>query len=65
MSKRLCLSKNKKITGVCGGIAERYGLEPTIVRLIAVLLALLFKGSIILIYIVLWIVMPGAKKDEF
>ncbi len=65
MTKRLCLSKNKKIAGVCGGIAKRYGLEPTIVRLITVLLTLLFKWPVIFIYIVLWVVMPEDEENKF
>ena len=37
--KRLYLSSNdRKISGVCGGIAESYDLDPTVVRLVAVFL---------------------------
>ncbi|MGL4792107.1 MAG: PspC domain-containing protein [Anaerotignaceae bacterium] len=58
MLKKICLSKNKKIAGVCGGIAENFGWEPTIVRIITVLLVLLLRFPIILIYVILWIIMP-------
>jgi len=58
MEKRLHRSlTDRKIAGVCGGIAEYLGWDPTLVRLLWVILTLL-GGSGILIYIVLWIVMP-------
>ena len=44
MEKKLCKSKdNKKLCGVCGGIAEYFGIDATIVRLILVLLVV-FAG---------------------
>ncbi len=49
------------IAGVCGGIAESLGWDPTMVRILYVIVSLLsaaFPG--ILVYIVLWIVMPKA-----
>ena len=52
-------SSNKIIAGVCGGIAEWLGWDPTVVRIVYVLLSILsvaFPG--ILVYIILWIVMP-------
>jgi phage shock protein C len=58
MSKRLYRSStNKILAGVCGGIAENYNIDPTMVRVIAVLLALL-SGIGILAYLILWIVVP-------
>jgi len=62
MSKRLCLSENKKLTGVCGGIAERFDFEPAIVRIVVVLLALLFRWPVVLVYVILWIVMPSCTN---
>ena len=59
MSEKLKRSKNKVIAGVCGGIAERFGWDPVLVRVGYLLLALLsagFPGT--LVYIILWIVMP-------
>jgi phage shock protein PspC (stress-responsive transcriptional regulator) len=52
-------SYNKMIAGVCAGIAEWLGWDPTFVRVGYVLLSVLsaaFPG--ILVYIILWIVMP-------
>ena len=48
---------DKKIAGVCGGIAEYFGIDSTIVRLIWVL-AVIFAGVGILAYIVAALVMP-------
>lgn len=55
--------KNKMIAGVCGGIAEWLGWDATWVRVLYVLVSILsaaFPG--ILIYIILWIVMPEAPR---
>ena len=59
MDKRLCLSsKNKIIAGVCGGIAEYFRVDPTLVRIIFALLTLMTYGGPIVLYIVCWAVMP-------
>ncbi len=53
-------SKDSMVGGVCGGIAERLGWSPTRVRWAYVILSILsaaFPG--ILVYIILWIAMPG------
>lgn len=50
-------STNKVLGGVAGGLAEYHQIDPVIVRLIFVLLTL-FAGGGVLIYIVLWIVLP-------
>lgn len=57
--KKLSRSNNKMIGGVCAGIAEYLGLDPTIIRVVWVLL-LFFAGFGILLYLILWIVMPKA-----
>jgi phage shock protein PspC (stress-responsive transcriptional regulator) len=52
-------SSNRIIAGVCGGIAEWLGWSPTLVRVLYVvgsILSVAFPG--ILVYIILWIVMP-------
>ncbi|MGM9620324.1 MAG: PspC domain-containing protein [Bacteroidaceae bacterium] len=57
--KRLSRSNNKMIGGVCAGIADYLGLDPTIVR-VAWILTVFFAGFGILLYLILWIVMPKA-----
>ena len=54
--KKLYKSNNRMICGVCAGVAEYFGIDPTIVRLIWAVLAL--SGTGILLYIVAAIVMP-------
>ena len=56
--KRLHRSRSEKmIAGVCGGIAEYMDMDPTIVRVLWVLVAFL-AGTGILLYLILWVVMP-------
>jgi phage shock protein C len=57
---RLYLStSDKKIGGVCGGIAEYMELDPTIVRLITAVLMLITAVIPVLIgYVIAWIIIP-------
>jgi phage shock protein PspC (stress-responsive transcriptional regulator) len=59
-TKRLTRSTtNKKIAGVCGGLAEYFDLDPTLVRVVWLLLVL-FAGTGVLAYLILWIALPPA-----
>ena len=56
---RLTRSSNTMIAGVCAGIAEYFGWEITLVRVVFVIVSILsvaFPG--IFVYLVLWVVMP-------
>lgn len=64
MTKELRKSPDKIIAGVCAGLAEYFGVDPTIVRLAFVALALAGGGWMILVYILAWIIMPDPKMDE-
>jgi len=56
--KRLYRSRtDKKIAGVCGGLARYFGIDPVIPRLVWVV-AILAYGAGLLAYIVCWIVIP-------
>lgn len=58
MYKKLYRSvTDKMLGGVCGGLAEYFAIDPVLVRLIFVL-AVIFGGSGILAYIILWIIIP-------
>ncbi len=58
MEKKLYRSrKDRKICGVCAGLAQYLGMDPTVMRLIAVLLAL-FVGGGLIAYIVCALVIP-------
>lgn len=64
MEKRLYRSRKDRILGgVCGGIAEYFGLDPSLVRIVAVLL-ILVGGGAILAYIIAWILIPEEPKGE-
>lgn len=57
MTKTLYRSTNNRmIAGVCGGLAEYFGIDPTVVRLIA--LVLLFTGPGFFVYLIMWIITP-------
>ncbi len=55
-------SKNKKLTGVCGGLAEYFGIDATIIRLIFAL-CVLFIGYGIMTYLVCMIMMPSEPEQ--
>ncbi len=58
-SRKLYRSRtNRWIFGVCGGLAEFFGIDPIVVRLVFIIGALLGFGSFILIYIVMFFVVP-------
>jgi phage shock protein C len=56
--------RHKMIGGVCGGIAEWLGWDPTVVRILYVVVSIVsvaFPG--ILCYLLLWIIMPKAPRE--
>jgi len=58
MKKKLYRSeKDSMIAGVCGGIAEYFDVDPTLIRLLTVIFVLL-GGAGIVAYIIAWIIIP-------
>jgi phage shock protein PspC (stress-responsive transcriptional regulator) len=58
-TERLMRSRNRIIAGVCGGIADWLGWDPSLVRILYLVISVLsaaFPGTIV--YIILWILMP-------
>ncbi len=53
--------ENHMLGGVCAGIANRYGFDPTLVRIVFVMLALL-SGLGIVLYLVLWLLLPAQAE---
>ena len=54
--------RNSMIAGVCGGLAEWLGWDPTVVRILYVVVSVLsvaFPGTVA--YIILWVLMPRAE----
>ncbi|MDX9749261.1 MAG: PspC domain-containing protein [Paludibacter sp.] len=59
MQRKLTRSNNQMIAGVCAGIAEYVGWDVTLVRVIYAILSVFSAGFPgLLLYIILWIVMP-------
>ncbi|MBB1020051.1 PspC domain-containing protein [Dietzia sp. E1] len=58
--KRLTRSEDRWIGGVCGGLADYFGLGPALVRVLFVA-SLLLPGPQLLIYVILWFVMPDSR----
>jgi len=63
--KRLYKSQNNRvISGVCGGIGEYLGIDPTVLRIVMVVL-IFFKGVGLLIYFIAWLCMPKRRQNEY
>ena len=59
MTKNLTRSQDKVIAGVCGGIANYFGWDAALVRILYLVISIFSAGFPgILVYIILWIVMP-------
>ena len=57
--KRLYRTKNERMLGdVCGGIGRALDVDPTVIRLVWVLLTLVSLGTGILLYLIAWILIP-------
>lgn len=65
-NKQLYRSRdNRMIGGVCAGLGEFFGIDPTIVRLFFVFGAIFFgfPGALVLIYLVMLLVVPEAPLE--
>jgi phage shock protein C len=49
---------NRQVAGVCGGLAQYFGIDATLIRVLFVVLAVL-GGSGIVLYLALWIIVPS------
>lgn len=57
-TRKLYRSKtDRKVAGVCGGLAQYFNIDPTLIRVLFVVLAV-FGGSGLLLYLALWIIVP-------
>ena len=57
-TRKLYRSKtNRQVAGVCGGLAEHFNLDATLIRVLFVVLAVL-GGSGLIIYVAMWIIVP-------
>jgi len=56
--KKLLRSKKRVIAGVCGGIGEYSGIDPTVIRLLLVLFTFFSFGAGVLAYVIAWVLIP-------
>ena len=64
MEKKLKKSQNKMIAGVCAGIGEYMGIDPTVIRVVYALLAVFSAGFPgLLLYLILCLIMPAAEAN--
>lgn len=64
IKKKLYRSRDERmLAGVCGGLAEYFHIDPSLVRLFFVLFFFL-GGSALLVYIVMWLIVPIAPRDS-
>ena len=64
-SKKLTRSTNKVLAGVCGGIAEYFEVDPTLIRVAYAALTIFSAGFPgVLLYIIMLILMPEGKDYE-
>ncbi|NOX59196.1 MAG: PspC domain-containing protein [Planctomycetes bacterium] len=55
--------RDVQIAGVCGGLAEFFGLDVTTVRVVYVLASIFTAFAGVLIYIILWMIIPEREYD--
>jgi phage shock protein C len=62
-SKKLVrTNKGKVLAGICSGLGSYFSLDPTLVRLIFVVITV-FGGSGIILYLILWLIIPSEKSS--
>ncbi|MEV5412849.1 PspC domain-containing protein [Thermopolyspora sp. NPDC052614] len=55
----------KILGGVCGGIAESLGWSPTVVRILFVVTMIVIPGSQLIIYPILWLILPKRPLPQY
>jgi phage shock protein C len=59
MAKRLYRSRDEKmIGGVCGGLAQYLDVDPTLIRVLWVVVTVMGAGTGLLAYLILWVLIP-------
>ncbi|MEO3875454.1 PspC domain-containing protein [Nonomuraea sp. B12E4] len=55
--------EHRILAGVCGGIADKLGLPPTLVRILWALLSLI-PGPLWVVYVIMWILIPNEPSGH-
>lgn len=63
-NRKLTRSSHRMVAGVCAGIAEYFGWEVTLFRIVYVLATVFTAFAGVIVYIILWIVMPGKRPSD-
>jgi len=64
-SRKLTRSRDDRwIAGICGGIAEHTGIDATLIRVILVIATILGAGSLVVVYLICWVVIPKEPSSE-
>ena len=65
VERKLMRSSNKILAGVCGGIAEYFDVDPTIIRICYAALSLFSAGFPgLILYIIMMLIMPEKDKND-
>ena len=60
--RKLYRSRNQRMLGgVCGGLAEYFNVDTTLIRVLFLVLAV-FGGTRLVIYVVMWLIVPDVSK---
>jgi phage shock protein C len=63
--KRLYRSRKDQILGgICGGLGEHIDVDPSIIRLVWVVVTLLSLGTGIIVYLAAWIIIPVSPEES-
>ena len=63
--RKLTRSREERmIAGVCGGLADYFGWDPTLLRVVYVLATFFTAFAGVIIYVILWIVMPEERYNN-
>ncbi|AIQ11879.1 PspC domain-containing protein [Paenibacillus durus] len=65
MKKLYRSERDKKFSGLCGGLAEWLGIDSTLIRLIAVIVAICSVGTFILFYLIASLIVPSDPTGGF
>jgi phage shock protein PspC (stress-responsive transcriptional regulator) len=63
-TKRLVRPQDRALFGVCAGLAAYFGIDPTVIRILWVLLTIASAGTGIPLYFVLVLIMPNGNPDD-
>lgn len=62
--RKLVRSKDKVFGGVCAGLADFFGWDVRMLRLVWVVMAIVGIGSFVVFYILLWMLMPDSANEK-